>query len=192
MKWIEQDDYVIQDTRNGYYCKQIGEEKDLNKLVQKIADNMQKENFRPNTWQVNDHGNVSLLSIRYVRPGFAPWKYANLEKYSEQREMQELEAKLENTFQKEFMKPEVVRGEYWSVEGRMCNEWLPVEVTDRKGLANFCENKIDDKNTRVSKIKGYGARLSASGYLDCTEWSVFKTKREAIEHLLEIYGDEVN
>ena len=30
-------------------------------------------------------------------------------------------------------------------------------------------------------IKGYGARLSAPGYLDCTEWTVFDTEDEARE-----------
>lgn len=30
---------------------------------------------------------------------------------------------------------------------------------------------------------GYGARLSANGYLDCTDWYVFDTEAEAEEHL---------
>jgi hypothetical protein len=39
-------------------------------------------------------------------------------------------------------------------------------------------------------IKGYGARLSAPGYLDCTEWSVFATKEEAEEYLNEFYPED--
>jgi hypothetical protein len=32
-------------------------------------------------------------------------------------------------------------------------------------------------------VKGYGARLSAPGYLDCTPWAVFDTYDEAKEYL---------
>lgn len=35
----------------------------------------------------------------------------------------------------------------------------------------------------VEKVKGYGARLSAPGYLDCTDWTVFKTEDEAWNYL---------
>jgi len=39
-------------------------------------------------------------------------------------------------------------------------------------------------------VKGYGARFSAPGYLDCTEWAVFDTEDEAREYLAEMYDDE--
>lgn len=39
-------------------------------------------------------------------------------------------------------------------------------------------------------ICGYGARLSAPGYLDCTEWAVFDTEREAQEYLNENYPED--
>lgn len=35
-------------------------------------------------------------------------------------------------------------------------------------------------------VTGYGARLSAPGYLDCTEWSVFDTEEEANAYLEEM------
>jgi hypothetical protein len=35
------------------------------------------------------------------------------------------------------------------------------------------------KVVQVSCRKGCGVRLSAPGYLDCTEWAVFRTKTEA-------------
>lgn len=37
----------------------------------------------------------------------------------------------------------------------------------------------------VKLIKGYGARLSAPGYLDCTEWCVFNTLKGARDYLKE-------
>src|SRR5258708_19774622 len=39
-------------------------------------------------------------------------------------------------------------------------------------------------------IKGYGPRLSAPGYLNCTEWSVFDTKEEAEAYLNENYPED--
>lgn len=39
-------------------------------------------------------------------------------------------------------------------------------------------------------IEGYGARLSAPGYLDCTEWAVFDSIAEAERYLDEMYGDD--
>ena len=47
-----------------------------------------------------------------------------------------------------------------------------------------------DEPIEWENIKGYGARLSAPGYLDCTEWTVFDTEEEAREYLEEIYPDE--
>jgi hypothetical protein len=40
----------------------------------------------------------------------------------------------------------------------------------------------------IRLVEGYGARLSAPGYLDCTDWCVFATREEAEASLREI-GD---
>ena len=54
--------------------------------------------------------------------------------------------------------------------------------------------KTHEDNTRVlySYRDTYpiGARLSAPGYLDCTEWSVFDTEQEAEEYLDENYPED--
>jgi len=42
----------------------------------------------------------------------------------------------------------------------------------------------------VSRVSGYGARLSAPGYMDCTDWCVFDTEDEARAYLRDTYGDE--
>jgi hypothetical protein len=39
-------------------------------------------------------------------------------------------------------------------------------------------------------VKGFGARLSAPGYLDCTDWAVFDTEGEAKAYLDENYPDD--
>lgn len=35
---------------------------------------------------------------------------------------------------------------------------------------------------------GWGARMSAPGYMDCTDWAVFPTNEEAKEYLDDYYG----
>lgn len=66
------------------------------------------------------------------------------------------------------------------------------KITDKEreegiaDLSQYCEGTIKEWKT----IRGYGARLSAPGYLDCTEWTVFDTVKEAEEYLEEMYGDE--
>ena len=47
---------------------------------------------------------------------------------------------------------------------------------------------VDPKDYAVRRVPGYFARLSAPGYLDCTEWyGPYKTLEEAKEHLSAIY-----
>ncbi len=42
----------------------------------------------------------------------------------------------------------------------------------------------------ISVREGYGARLSAPGYLDCTEWTVHNSISEAEKYLAENYPDD--
>lgn len=42
----------------------------------------------------------------------------------------------------------------------------------------------------VTVVNGFGCRLSAPGYLDCTDWTVFGTPEECKNFLEEAYGDE--
>jgi len=55
-----------------------------------------------------------------------------------------------------------------------------------ESLRQYCDGEPES----WENIKGYGARLSAPGYLDCTEWTVFDTPEEAEQYLEEMYGDE--
>jgi len=49
---------------------------------------------------------------------------------------------------------------------------------------------VEGKPESWENIKGYGARLSSPGYLDCTEWTVFDTREEAETYLDEMYPDD--
>jgi len=43
----------------------------------------------------------------------------------------------------------------------------------------------------VECVRGWFARLSAPGYLDCTEWcGPFPSEAAALAHLEEMYGEE--
>ena len=53
-------------------------------------------------------------------------------------------------------------------------------------LQQFCEGEIESWDTRI----GFGARLSAPGYMDRTEWSVHDTEQEAEDYLEEMYPEE--
>jgi hypothetical protein len=56
---------------------------------------------------------------------------------------------------------------------------LPEELKDLGSIG-------EDINS-IRRIEGYGARMSAPGYLDCTEWVVFDTEAKAEAYLEENY-----
>jgi|SRR5882672_1697890 len=68
------------------------------------------------------------------------------------------------------------------------SEFLAGGVTEENSadLQQFCEGHVQS----WTNIEGYGARLSAPGYLDCTEWTVFDTAEQAEKYLEETYGDD--
>ncbi|SRR6266550_4100427 len=61
---------------------------------------------------------------------------------------------------------------------------------DDPDVAKTIGQYTEDRPETWENIKGYGARLSAPGYLDCTEWTVFDTSEEAEEYLKEMDIDE--
>lgn len=63
--------------------------------------------------------------------------------------------------------------------------------TQREKLAKeFLQYTEASSLEHVSVREGYGARLSAPGYLDCTEWTVFDSVDQANEYLNENFPDE--
>lgn len=109
-----------------------------------------------------------------------------------------------------FMQQQIEFGEWIEVDGAYGIECIPADLVklpsmvhdewydpddgDRIAalvgdLADYIESDVEYVS-RVRIIFGYGARLSAPGYVDCTEWSVFSTEREASEHLDDLSGGE--
>jgi hypothetical protein len=66
----------------------------------------------------------------------------------------------------------------------------PLTDDEREATIETIQQYTEGTPQSWENIKGYGARLSAPGYLDCTEWSVFDTEREAREYLDEYYPED--
>jgi hypothetical protein len=100
------------------------------------------------------------------------------------------------------MTPEITDKHTWyEVYGPDGTEWIPSdligELKDNSVFA-FLYGSHDippeladyTRNTKfyeISEVKGYGARLSASGYMDCTDWTVHSSVADAKEYLVETY-----
>jgi len=108
------------------------------------------------------------------------------------------------------MEPQVEFGDWFAIEGPMGNEWVPADIVNGnveerfnpyasgEGYVNaaipipdqlqpYCENR---EAWVIAKVRGWGARLSAPGYMDCTEWVVFDSEQEARDYLKETFGDD--
>ena len=89
-----------------------------------------------------------------------------------------------------FMNPDIQHCDYFEVETNSGSWIVPADLVSRKGKLSRFADYVEGNEVESAEFKtGYLARLSASGYMDCTEWSAFDTEVEAIEYLLETYND---
>lgn len=122
-----------------------------------------------------------------------------------------------------FMKPQIVYGGWYTLDGSNGTEHIPSNlanvsslrigeillVSDAVAHLNYCDLEECEKCNQTEEIYelleysslysskdhiesvslrcGFGARLSAPGYLDCTDWVVFDTKEEARDYLRDEY-----
>lgn len=94
-----------------------------------------------------------------------------------------------------FMEPDIYHGEYYILESSTHGTtFLPLYVEPgaktNADLAMYCEGPIDSPEEPVNIASGILARMSAPGYLDCTEWSPYASEDEALADLRENYGLE--
>ncbi len=76
-----------------------------------------------------------------------------------------------------FMVPEILDSSLW------------VWYTDEHGGTEYTPAKYYEKekqHTDITEFIGFGARLSAPGYLDATEWVAFSTYRAAYNYLVNM------
>lgn len=108
---------------------------------------------------------------------------------------------------KGFMRPEITTKTAWyEIDGPCGVEYVEADMIGEIEDATVFEDADDDSPNRdvppeladycenrtfwtIAQIDGFGARLSAPGYLDCTDWTVFPTLEEAEAHLVEMYDD---
>ena len=105
-----------------------------------------------------------------------------------------------------FMQEHVTPKQTWiEIDGTHGTTFVPMDVlsTEEFNLVTLTTSDVSEKEYNevlgdyyegtihsVCLKVGYGARLSASGYMDCTDWTVFDTEAAAIAYLEETYGDE--
>lgn len=90
-----------------------------------------------------------------------------------------------------FMKPQIVQDDWMQIdtsEGSFC---LPTYALGDNPSAETIQDHCGGEYFGHETISGWGARLSAPGYLDCTDWCVFDTEEEAKEYLREQYDAEI-
>lgn len=66
----------------------------------------------------------------------------------------------------------------------------PLTDSERADAGAKIRQYTDREPQTWKNVKGYGARLSAPGCLDCTEWAVFDTKQDAETYLEENYPED--
>jgi len=81
-----------------------------------------------------------------------------------------------------FMRPVITsKSTFWEVTTRCGESYaVPEDV-----LLDIEWNDVE----MIERVEGYGARLSARGYMDATEWSVHETEAEAAQALIDMYYD---
>jgi hypothetical protein len=66
----------------------------------------------------------------------------------------------------------------------------PMTDAEHSDAVRKIQQFTDGEPQSWENIKGYGARLSAPGYLDCTEWAVFETGEEALAYLNDNFPED--
>lgn len=99
----------------------------------------------------------------------------------------------------QFMAPEIRHDEWLLVDGMNGIEiipsnlvaWRPDPETDYETVpAEISDYVMTQHCTDITCKTGWSARLSASGYMDCTDWiGVFPTREQAESYLVEMYDD---
>jgi len=102
------------------------------------------------------------------------------------------------------MIPQIVKQKWVEIDGPEGTEWLPLDLWGKEEIkmmmaeiaAENTNNKLATKMLEMTRnrtfyeskiVEGYGARLSAPGYMDCTDWCVFDTEEEARTYIEETF-----
>jgi hypothetical protein len=97
-----------------------------------------------------------------------------------------------------FMQKQIIYGRWIEVDGPCGIDAIPFDVVFSNPNKKTCHPTLADvkdytENREAWSIEvrdGYGACMSAPGYMDCTPWSVYDTEEEANAALDEMYDDD--
>jgi hypothetical protein len=95
-----------------------------------------------------------------------------------------------------FMQKQIYFSGYFAIDTTHGIQIVPDDVIGRtvsthvEAFANYIEGEPLDDDEMIEHQTGWLGRMSAPGYMDCTEWSAYKTEQEANEHLEEMYGED--
>lgn len=91
-----------------------------------------------------------------------------------------------------FMEPEIIETQWYIVETNIGTEIVPCDVAGIvetcAGLADYLEGSPDEPGEAPEVESGWLWRLSAPGYMDCTDWCRADSREEAIRECLETFG----
>lgn len=122
--------------------------------------------------------------------------------------IENLRTELQNAYQNSFMKPEFFNSDYVEIDGDNGVVFVPADEmflslsSDTCSEVEYEDLEIDDMETvaqayqnifggnaepyTVAIKNGYIYRLSASGYMDSTDYTAAETEEDAIKSLLEL------
>lgn len=105
-----------------------------------------------------------------------------------------------------FMRPEILTCDYWLIDTDQGGQIIPCDVCDPDDRIGPDDTHAKDESDdeRIDRLEdefrdymeghrlitaerchGVIGRLSASGYLDCTDWSAYDSEEAAIAELVE-------
>ena len=97
-------------------------------------------------------------------------------------------------FQDQFMQPEIWKAEYTKNDTMQGTFFIDQDLTGlypfTSALVEFWDGIPVRDIYSKEYYSGYLCRLSAPGYLDCTDTVGFETEQECINYLLEVYGKD--
>ena len=110
-----------------------------------------------------------------------------------------------DAMERQFMRPRFTNEIEWlEIDGTEGIAFIPSDIISSVDWATLTDEDSDEETLRriaqgwyngkvwgVSTTKGFGARLSAPGYMDATDWTVFPTLDEAKSHLVDMYGNDI-
>lgn len=104
-----------------------------------------------------------------------------------------------NPFAESFMQPAIHDGGYFIVPTSDGDSVVPAFLINGTGegvtsasveeLLDYISGTPDDVNAQVEKTPGVAARMSASGYTDCTDWTGYSSREAAYCALAAEYGE---